>query len=582
MPNTLKPIQAYARMTETLFPSFLTINTAGMTTGTARDAKIINSSTGGTAPLTIPLTARDASGTNPKRIQIHPRSFREKTGSRVNNATTEAVPNANITNMLRAASSTVRNVSASFSSLVDSLAELREDVLDVRFRTSTGVLLAFFAAKTSEHAAITISAHNAGRTKNTMLKTPFESNLTCELHPSKLGKRSGYFLSQGNSEVDMPPPECYIHYPLVVRWKRKDGARVKVAVGISGGVDSAVAAFLLKRAGHDVTGTTMSIWDGSIPIPDNAPPPKNACFGHDEAEEIAAAEKICDTIGIPFKLVDCAAEYAENILEYFKNEYLAGRTPNPCVMCNQKIKFGLLPEALEASGIEFDKFATGHYCRIEQTEDGAFLLKKGRDHKKDQSYFLHRLKQEQLAKILFPLGEMTKNEVRKTAEDAELPVPIDTESQDFYSGDYSDLIPEKPRQGDFVDNAGIVLGHHRGYWNYTVGQRRGLGVSHTKPLYVVSIDPARNQVLLGEAEALEVRGLRAYDVNFIVPLPRRDGLEAKIRSAANPAPCSVTEINADSFEIAFEENISAVAPGQSCVLYDGDTVIGGGIIEKAI
>jgi len=356
---------------------------------------------------------------------------------------------------------------------------------------------------------------------------------------------------------------------------------MNVAVGVSGGVDSSVAALLLKRAGHDVVGTMMSVWDESLRLPEGAAPKGNACFGRDD-DEIEAAENVCEALGVPFRVVDCSAEYSRVVLEYFKDEYLAGRTPNPCVVCNQRMKFGLLPAALEASGVEFDKFATGHYCRVDRAPDGAYLLRKGVDPKKDQSYFLHRLSQEQLSRVMFPLGGMTKGEVRKIAEDAGLPVPLNSESQDFYSGDYADLIPEEPREGTFVDADGNVLGRHQGYWNYTVGQRRGLGVSHTSPLYVVSIDPERNEVLLGEADALEARGLRAADASFIIPPPRREGLEAKIRSASRPVRCSISAMDADSFEIAFEEPVSAVAPGQSCVLYDGDAVVGGGVIERAL
>ncbi len=355
---------------------------------------------------------------------------------------------------------------------------------------------------------------------------------------------------------------------------------MKIAVGISGGVDSAVAAFLLKRAGHEVVGTMMTLWDGSLPKP-SGDSSKHACFCHDEEAEIEASRRVCDHIGIPLHVVDCAGAYSGTVLDYFRDEYLAGRTPNPCVVCNQRMKFGLLPRLLEESGVEFDKFATGHYCRVEELSDGVFALKKGADERKDQSYFLYRLSQEQLSRVVFPLGGMRKEETRRIAEEEGLPVPLDTESQDFYSGDYADLIPEEPREGEFVDLDGNVLGHHQGYWRYTVGQRRGLGVSHSKPLYVVSIDAERNRVVLGESDTLLAEGLKAEDTNFIVDLPEGKPLETKIRSASSPIPCRVEKTGQDAFDVFFETPTRAVAPGQSCVLYDGDIVIGGGVIAEA-
>ena len=350
---------------------------------------------------------------------------------------------------------------------------------------------------------------------------------------------------------------------------------MKIAVGISGGVDSAVAAYLLKEEGHDVTGVLMSIWNREI-FPENVPEGKGCCTP-DNSRAVSDAEAVCEYLDIPFRQVDCSKEFSLNVMNYFRTEYLSGRTPNPCVMCNSLIKFDVLPEMLASQGVGFAKFATGHYCRIEE-KDGRFFLKKGINSKKDQSYFLYRLSQQQLGRILFPLGGMTKQEVRKIAESANLPVKFKSESQDFYSGDYGDLISAEPCPGKFVHVNGKILGEHRGIWNYTVGQRRGLGVPYTAPLYVVKIDKETNTVVLGEREYLKSDTLTALRVNMIYEkLPER--AQIKIRSASEPADCTVVKSSPDSFTVKFDEPQFAVTPGQSAVIYDGDYVAGGGIIE---
>jgi tRNA-specific 2-thiouridylase len=262
-------------------------------------------------------------------------------------------------------------------------------------------------------------------------------------------------------------------------------------------------------------------------------------------------------------------------------EYRTGRTPNPCVLCNQSIKFGILPSLLAESGITFDRYATGHYARIEYDEtSGRYLLKKALDPQKDQSYFLYRLTQEQLSKALFPLGEYEKNKVRQIALDAKLPVHDKEESQDFYSGDYTELLDTKVSEGNIVNTEGKILGKHKGIWNYTVGQRKGLGIFHKNPVYVISINKDKNEIVIGEKEHLFSKGLTANNITMIVKeIPQK--AQAKIRSNSKEVPCTIS-CKKDELKVIFDEPQSAVTPGQSVVLYSDDIVLGGGIIEKAI
>ena len=355
---------------------------------------------------------------------------------------------------------------------------------------------------------------------------------------------------------------------------------MRVAVGLSGGVDSSVAAWLLKRDGHDVTGVTMKLWAGGPA----GPVRKSACFGPDEAEDIEAARKVCARIGIPFSVIDCAAGYEDLVLRYFRDEYLAGKTPNPCVRCNQLVKFGMLPRLAMEAGLAFDRFATGHYARVEtDARTGRFLLKKAADARKDQSYFLYRLSQAQLASTLFPLGELTKTEVRRMAAEAGLPVVDRKESQDFTSGDPADLIGREDREGDIVDRQGRVLGKHRGYWDYTLGQRKGLGIAHPVPLYVLEIDAARNRLVVGpEAETFKGSCI-ASDCTWIAfdALEAEMSVEVKVRSAGRLIAAAISPLEGGRTLVRFAAPVSAVTPGQSAVFYDGEIVLGGGVIGSA-
>lgn len=346
-----------------------------------------------------------------------------------------------------------------------------------------------------------------------------------------------------------------------------------VLVAFSGGVDSAMTALLLREQGHDVVAAFMSVrGDG----------PGEGCGAKEDG---VAARRLADGLGLPFIAVDCADAYRRLVLDYFRSEYLAGRTPNPCVRCNPLIKFRLLPELAARAGFGFDLFATGHYARIEYRPGlGRHVLSRGVDPSKDQSYFLYRLEAEQLARTMFPLGGMTKKAVRALAAERGLAVHDKPDSQDFQDGGYAGLMRRDPLEGDIVDLDGKTLGRHQGYWNFTPGQRKGLGVAFREPLYVVMVEPERNRVLVGtKAEALS-GGCRVADTHFLLPEPAEGArLRGRLRSSQPLRGMTVGKTDADNgLIIRFDEPLQGVAPGQSLVLYDGDDVVGGGIIEARL
>ena len=357
---------------------------------------------------------------------------------------------------------------------------------------------------------------------------------------------------------------------------------ITVAVGMSGGVDSSVAAAILKRDGYNVIGITMEIWDGAIEVQESR---KHACYGPGEDEDIEEATKVCKQLDIPYHVFDLKKEYKEHVLEYFREEYLAGRTPNPCVVCNHRLKFGFLIDKAREAGLEFDYFATGHYARI-SSEGGQFFLKKARDLSKDQTYFLRSLTSSQLEKIIFPLGEMLKTEVRVVAEKMELVVADRIESQDFIAGgDYSPLFNDgEIKPGDIVNDKGEVLGRHKGIIHYTVGQRKGLGLSHPTPLYVLRVDADKNKVIVTDKDSLFVEGLIASDIYLNLPefFDKSVKIKAKIRQKHKEADAVLSKLENNRVKVLFENPQLSVTPGQSVVFYNNDIVLGGGIIESSL
>ena len=348
---------------------------------------------------------------------------------------------------------------------------------------------------------------------------------------------------------------------------------MKIAVGLSGGVDSAVAALLLKREGHDVIGVTMKLWREGRYMGGG----RDACFGPGEADDIAAAGALAEKLGIDYRVFDCSEEYERTVLEYFRRERTSGRTPNPCIVCNRSMKFGMLPRMAERE-IGFDKFATGHYARIVERE-GRLAVARAADEGKDQSYFLWGLSQEQIARAAFPLGDISKGEVRRIAREAGFPMADKADSQDFYSGDSNELLETEDRDGNIVTTDGKKLGRHRGYWHYTVGQRQGLGIGGGTPFYVVRVDPCRNEVVVGRREEAVGRSFSVRDMNWQGATPTEGRISGfvKIRSTGRPAG-----------PVAFENGVVTsscdlfgVAPGQSAVIYAEDGVIlCGGTIDS--
>ena len=356
---------------------------------------------------------------------------------------------------------------------------------------------------------------------------------------------------------------------------------MKILVGMSGGVDSATTAALLHSQGHEVAGVTMRLWREGNHLHGGV---KDACYGPGEAEDVEAARAVCRHIGIPFHEFDCSHAYESTVIGYFRDEFLAGRTPNPCVRCNAAMKFGLLPDMARQSGLEFDRFATGHYARLRNGADGRMQLLIAADRSKDQSYFLCGLSQTQLHGLMFPLGELTKGEVRKMARDFGLPVHDRPDSQDFYSGDTAELIGREDCVGNIVDDStGEGLGRHSGYWKYTIGQRKGLGVASTEPLYVVGINACRNEVRLGRKENAIHHSLQTGAFNWIsIPRPEMPiDCEAKVRSVQQPVPCTLTPLADGGCEAVFPDGIFAIAPGQAAVFYQGEMLLGGGFILHA-
>jgi len=351
-----------------------------------------------------------------------------------------------------------------------------------------------------------------------------------------------------------------------------------VAVGMSGGVDSSVAAALLLKKGYRVVGLTMAIWDGSIKLSEGI---KHSCYGPGEEEEIETVQKICGELGIPHHVVDLKKEYHDEVISYFKREYLAGRTPNPCVMCNYRMKFGFLIEKAKHAGVDFDYFATGHYVRAVK-ENGEYYLKKALDTAKDQTYFLQGINKEIIGNIIFPLGEMKKEEVRSIAREIGLEVADRPESQDFIAGEYGQIFEEESlKEGDIVNESGVVLGRHKGIVHYTVGQRKGLGISNPDPLYVLRIDAKNNKVIVTDKGQLFGSELTASSFNYLLPgkPPEEFRAHARIRQKHKEAAALITMLSEDRIRVRFDQPQLSITPGQAVAIYEGETLAGGGTID---
>ena len=358
-------------------------------------------------------------------------------------------------------------------------------------------------------------------------------------------------------------------------------SKPKALVAMSGGVDSSVAAALMVEAGYDVTGVMLKLWQGEAE--NNA----SGCCNIYAAED---ARRVADVLGIPFYCLNFAESFEATVVRNFHDDYAAGRTPNPCVRCNQWIKFGTLFERAKTLGA--DVLVTGHYARVGRTENGHRLLR-GVDPAKDQSYVLWMLSQEELARTRFPVGEMNKTETRRIAGELGLRTAAKPDSQEICfvrNGDttaYVDSrIPEASTPGAIVDNGGRVVGTHRGIGHYTVGQRKGLGISLGMPVFVTSIDAAENRVTIGDRADLAVGGLIADEASFVHHRPA-EGTSVLVQHRAHGDVNGGRLVSSagGSFEIAYDEPVLAVAPGQSVALYDAedpDVLVGGGIISATV
>lgn len=358
----------------------------------------------------------------------------------------------------------------------------------------------------------------------------------------------------------------------------------KVMIGMSGGVDSSVAAALLLEKGYEVIGVTMQIW------PDQPEETKRVEGGCCSLSAVDDARRVAEKLRIPYYVMNFKDVFEKKVIRYFTEEYLKGRTPNPCIACNRYVKFDAMLKKAEAMGIDY--VATGHYAKIEQDRtSGKYLLKKSVTERKDQTYALYNLTQEQLSKILMPVGEYTKERIRERAVELGLTVASKPDSQEICfvdDNDYGRFICENTdaeiAPGVFTDTKGNVLGQHKGIVHYTIGQRKGLGIALGKPMFVVEIDVVGNRVVLGEDTEVFSRALEADDLNFITieHLEEPIRVKAKIRYSAKEADATVIPLEDGRVRVEFDAPQRAITPGQSVVFYNGDIVVGGGTIVRAI
>lgn len=370
---------------------------------------------------------------------------------------------------------------------------------------------------------------------------------------------------------------------------------MKIAVAMSGGVDSSAAAAILKEQGHDLVGFSMQLWNQrrGISVDEHGDPLPSRCCSLDDVYD---ARRVAEELGFPFYVLNLEREFERDVVQPFVTSYLNGETPIPCVSCNSRLKFASLDRLAASLGCE--KVATGHYARVEYDEESKrYRLFRGRNEQKDQSYFLWELTQDQLSRSLFPLGEMSKPEVREVAREHQLAVAEKAESQEICfvpDGDYSGFIDRyldaeneherRPPEGEIVDASGTMLGKHTGIHRYTVGQRRGIGISNERALYVLSIDAPGNRVVVGSQDELLASEFIAAGVNWIIPVTGDETVraEVRIRYRHTAAPASLTPIRDDRVKIVFDEAQRAITPGQATVFYREDEVVGGGWIVKQV
>lgn len=356
----------------------------------------------------------------------------------------------------------------------------------------------------------------------------------------------------------------------------------KVVVGMSGGVDSSVAAYLLREQGYEVIGVTMQIWqkENEDVVSENG-----GCCGLSAVED---ARRVAERLGIPHYVMNFRDEFQDKVIDYFMKEYLAGKTPNPCIACNRYVKWeSLLRRSLQ---IGADYIATGHYARVAKLPNGRYALQRSATAEKDQTYALYSLTQEQLAHTLMPVGEFEKAEIRRIAEEIGLSVAHKPDSMEICfvpDGDYAGFIRENSgreiAEGNFVTTDGTVVGRHKGITHYTIGQRKGLNLSMGKPVFVVAIRPETNEVVVGDNADVFTDRLICRGLNFMSVSDLRGDTPvlAKIRYNHRGAAATVRRTGQDTAEVVFDEPVRAATPGQAVVFYDGDYVLGGGTIESA-